>query len=176
MTSKFDDFEQEQFGDRSSDLTEIPMESFELISAYIDGELSPDERQQVQQMLDQDPKVKQLYTQLLGLQTSMQSLAAPPSSKSVADLTAGVFESVAQRRRQRRLFWGGGVVAASIVAVITGSIPGLSPLRPRLAIDELPRKADSAPVMLAVGMNQPAINIPKGLTGYEVELPSTWDN
>ncbi|MEM7759839.1 MAG: zf-HC2 domain-containing protein [Cyanobacteria bacterium P01_A01_bin.40] len=177
MTSKFDDFEQHKSTDSLEAETELPNDCFELLSAYLDGELSPADKNQVQQWLDQDPKIKHLYTQLLALQSNMQRSVAPPSTKSVAEITAGVFNSINNHRRRRRLAWCGSAVAASILASLTGMIPGLSPLGLEVAQEQYPSKGDSpSSVMLAVAVNKPAINIPKGITGYEVELQNSVEN
>ena len=169
MTSKFDSFEHDKFAKNSREEKELPTDCFELLSAYIDGELSPTERNQVQCWLDQDPKIKDLYTQLLSLQSSMQLSIAPPTSKSVAEITTGVFESI-DRRRQRRLVLTGSAIAASILAMITALIPGITPTGLRIAERENSGDTTSESIMLAVAVNQPAINIPKGVNGYQLEL------
>lgn len=176
MTSKFDDFEQDRFDDPSLDNHEIPIERFELLSAYLDDELSPTERQQVQQWLDNDPKIKRLYTQLLGLQTHIQSSEAIASEQEIAEITAGVFEFIDRRRHQRRLIWSGGTIAASIIAAVAGLIPGVTPLEFKLAQEQLPNELDSPTVMLAVAVNKPAINIPDALLlDYGLELRNSAD-
>ena len=168
MTSRYDDFEHNEPALSLSQDGSLPTDYFELISAYIDGELSPQKRNQVQDLLDRDSKIKNLYTQLLTLQGQMQSSTAPPSDKSVAEITAGVFQSIEQRRRHRRLLWGGSAIAASILAGITGLIPGFTS---GLRMAEIRDNGDQAPsVMLAVALNKPAINIPKALNGYEIEV------
>lgn len=174
MTSKYDDFEHNKSAVSSGEDGLMPRDCFELLSAYIDGELSPDERNQVQCLLDRDPKVKNLYTQLLTLQGQMQNSVAPPSNKSVAEITAGVFHSIEQRRRQRRLVWGGSAIAASILAGITGLIPGFSPGLRMAEIQDSEGRRVSQTVMLAVAVNRPAINIPKAANGDGIELNSTY--
>ncbi len=175
MTSKFDDFDHAKFADSSEDGTEIPTDCFELLSAYIDGELSAAEKSQVQRWLDQDPKIKNLYTQLLTLQGNMQLSLAPPSDKSVAEITTGVFKSI-DRRRQRRLVFTGGAIAASILATITALIPGITPSGLRIAEIENTGNLVSTPIMLAVAVNKPAINIPKAINGYQIEFHQLEEN
>ena len=167
MTSRFDgskpDFsvEDQHLGDENS----IP-DSFELLSAYIDGELSPAEKEQVQTWLDCDPEFKQLYLQLLALQGQIQNFVVPKSEKSTVEITAGVFQSIDRhRRRRRKLIWGGSAIAASLIATISGIVPGFSPLSMRIAEVNSPQGV-SRSVMLAVAVDQPAINIPKSVTGY----------
>ena len=175
MTSKFDGFEHAKFADSSGEETEVPTDCFELLSAYIDGELSATEKNQVQGWLDQDPKIKNLYTQLLALQGNMKLSLAPPSDKSIAEITTGVFKSI-DRRRQRRLVFTGGAIAASILATITALMPGITPSGLKMA--EIDNTSDlvSAPIMLAVAVNKPAINIPKAINGYQIESHQLGEN
>ena len=170
MTSKFDGLKPDSAAeDQHLGNENLISDSFELLSAYIDGELSPSEKEQVQTWLDCDPKFKQLYVQLLALQGQIQNFVPPKSEKSTAEITAGVFQSIdSHRRRRRKLVWGGGAIAASFVATISGIIPGLSSLSVKMADVNPPNNIPNS-VMLAVAVDQPAINIPKSLAGYDVE-------
>ena len=168
MTSKFDSFEHDKFAENPREEKELPTDCFELLSAYIDGELSPTERNQVQCWLDQDPKIKNLYTQLLALQGNMQLSIAPPTSKSVAEITTGVFQSI-DRRRQRRLVLTGSAIAAAILTTISALSPGITPSGLRVAERENSGDIVSDSMMLAVAVNKPAINIPKGVNGYQLD-------
>lgn len=167
MTSNFEGLEYEESTENLDLTIESTTERLELLSAYIDGELSAVERNQVQIWLDEDPQFKQLYSQLLALQGQIQHSVAPPSEKSVSEITAGVFRAVDRKRRQRKLFWGGSALAASILAAVAGLIPGTAPLR--MATRENPAEIESKTVMLAVAVNKPAIDIPKALDGYDAE-------
>ena len=143
---------------------------FELISAYIDDELSASERKQVQSWIDREPQMKTLYTRLLALQSQIQSLEAPTSNRSADEIAERVFHSLDRRRRQRRLLLGGSAIAASILATITGLIPGVSPgWKFAQSGDSGQNTADT--VMLAVALDKPAINIPKPINGHSVGQP-----
>ena len=169
MTSNFADFESDPLQPDVA-IEDNSADCFELLSAYLDGELSLGEKQQVEIWLDRDPQIKALYTQLLGLQSQMQHSVAPPSEKSVAEITAEVFATIEVERRhawQNKLVWASGAVAASLLAAF-GLIPGVNPVGWRLAQTDSNTNADS--VMLAVAVNKPAIDIPKGLEGYSDEL------
>jgi anti-sigma factor RsiW len=183
MTSKFEDFEDEQPNVNLNQGIEFPADSFELISAYLDGELSPTERHQVQKWIDQDPQIKAIYSKLLTLQSQIQTLEAPPHQRTVGEITEQVFQSLDRRRRQRRLVLGGSAIAASCLVAITGLISGMMP--PSLRLAQSPSSNKIAPgiesnqiepnnVMLAVALNKPAINIPKLVDGYTtIEQPSS---
>ena len=159
MTSEF------EAEDKYTELDNSTPDSFELLSAYIDGELSPSEKKQVQAWLDCDPEFKQLYTQLLNLQGQIQNFVVPSDEKSTAEIAAGVFQSIDRHHHKRRtLVWGGSAVAASIIPSISGIIPGFSPLSFNVA--KVNSDNISGQVMLAVAVDQPAINIPKSITGY----------
>jgi anti-sigma factor RsiW len=178
MTSKFENFDHDQSMVSSNQQKKLPTDNFELVSAYLDGELSPTERYQVQKWIDEDPQVKQLYHKLLALQGQIQSLEAPPNQRTVGEVTEQVFQSLDSQRRRRKLLLGGGAIAASCFATITGLIPGVMP--PSLRVAQSPNSREFAPnvapeqVMLAVALNKPAINIPKLVNGYTIEGSSSW--
>ena len=175
MTSKFENFENNKSVSKLDAEIELPTDCFELLSAYIDGETSPSQRQQVQIWLDRDPEVKRIYSQLLALQGQMQHSRAPKSEKSVTEITAGVFQSIdSNRRRQRQLIGVGTAIAASVIATISGIVSGTAPLKMRLAtIDNPPELNNSSTVMLAVALDKPAIDIPKAINGYDFEIKPT---
>jgi predicted anti-sigma-YlaC factor YlaD len=182
MTSKFEDFEDDQpivnFNVSLNQEIELPTDSFELISAYLDGELSPIQRHRVQKWIDQDPQMKAIYSKLLVLQSQIQGLEAPPHQRTVGEITEQVFQSLDRRRRQRRLLLGGSAIAASCLVAITGLISGMMPTSLRLAqslssskiVPEIEsNEIEPNNVMLAVALNKPAINIPKLVNGYTIE-------
>ena len=137
---------------------------FELLSAYLDGELEPSERTKVQQWLDEDPEIKQVYLKLLKLHQKMQNSAVPPNNISAEEVSAGVFEQLDRTERQRKRFaWSGGAIAAILLAAITGLIPGTNSTGLRMA--KSPPKI-ATPIMLAVAVNKPAIKIPKAAKAY----------
>lgn len=167
MTSRFDGFQPDLSAeDLYWENENSTPDSFELLSAYIDGELSSTEKQQVQAKLDSDPDFKQLYLQLLNLQGQIQNFVTPPSEKSPAEITEGVFRSIErERRRHRQWIWGGSAIAASLAAAISGTIPGFSIFSPQMAqVDSPGNLSDS--VMLAVAIDRPAINIPKAVRNH----------
>jgi len=170
MTSQFEDFDHDEFAVDSERIAELSTDNFELISAYLDGELSIAEKTQVQIWIDQDPELKAVYTSMLTLQSQMRNLEVPPNSQSTAEITTKVFQSLDRRRRQRQLLLGGGAAAASVAAAIMGLIPGIGDHSLRMA--QSPNITDKPEmVMLAVALNKPAINIPKSVNGYDLGQP-----
>ena len=166
MTPQFENFEHHNSELNSEHLDSMTDRDFELISAYIDGELSPAERKQVQQWLDQDPQTKALYTQLLRLQGQMQNLPAPASAESTAQITTQVFQTIDSQRRRRRVIFSGSAIAASLLTAIS-LFPGTNSWK--FAQSPNVNQGESDTVMLAVALNTPAINIPKSLNGYQVD-------
>ena len=160
MTSKYDDFA--EYRQPNLDLQDTEGDCFELLSAYIDGEATPVERQQVQQWLDNDPEIKKIYIQLLKLQGEMHSLAVPiPADISPEVLSQKVFAEVERSRNQQKLFlWGGGIIATTIIAAISGVIPGLNSPSLKLAESQIEETIPES-VMVAVTLNQPTVTIPK---------------
>jgi anti-sigma factor RsiW len=183
MTFKFEDFEHDQSmvnSNQSNQQEKFSTNNFELISAYLDDELSPTARHQVQKWIDEDPQVKQLYHKLLVLQGQIQSLEAPPNQKTVGEITEQVFHSLDRQRHRRWILLAGSAIAASCLATITGLIPGLMPSSLQLAQSpnsrELVPDVASEQGMLAVALNKPAINIPKLVNGYSLDGTSSVKN
>ena len=168
MTSEFESFKHRDLSvenECSEQKGSIP-DSFELLSAYIDDELSPSNKKQVQTRLDRDPQFKQLYLQLLNLQSQIQNFVVPADDTSTAEITDRVFQSIDRSRNQkRRLMLGSSALAASIIAAFSGLFGGFSSFSPNMAEVNSPNNASKS-VMLAVAVDRPAINIPKSVTGY----------
>jgi len=95
---------------------------FELLSAYLDGEASPEERALVEHWLATDPETQRLYRQLVNLHELCQRLPVPDTGVSADQVVNGVITQITQRAR-KRLVWSGLVVAAS--ALVGGVISGL---------------------------------------------------
>ncbi|MGB3612868.1 MAG: hypothetical protein WBA10_03675 [Elainellaceae cyanobacterium] len=99
---------------------------FELLSAYLDGEVTPAERQQVLLWLEQDQTMQCLYARLLKLRRGLQCMPVPPSNASIEDTLAKVQSRIKRRPRRAMAAWGGTAIAALFVSVVMGSltVPG----------------------------------------------------
>jgi len=146
---------------------------FELLSAYMDGEVTPAERRQVQQWLDTDPQFHKLYLNLLKLQNGVQNIPVPPPEKSAKQLSEAVFQVIDRRKhRSRMVVWGGGAIAATLVAVF-GSLLGNNSPAPQLARYPAPKLQESDLIIalnrppvefeeyLMLPLNRPTIDIPQ---------------
>jgi anti-sigma factor RsiW len=131
---------------------------FELLSAYLDGEVTAEERRQVQQWLDTDSQTKKLYTRLLRLRQDIETLPIPPAQQSCQQLTAQVFQRIdRQRRSQRLLLWGGIAIAAIFIGAISSLLPREG--SPVQQIAEIPL-AETNSESLIIALNHPVLEIP----------------
>jgi hypothetical protein len=144
--------------DADSDNMNEPFQRFELLSAYMDGEITPHERQQVQEWLDTDPQLKQTYLGLLRLQREMPCVPTPSTGITPEQLSERVFQRIEQANRLNRLlFWGGMVVTAVLVGALSNLfIGGQYPSPPPLQQANL--ELESEP--LTITLNQPLIDLP----------------
>lgn len=137
---------------------------FELLSAYLDGEVTAAESRQVEEWLANDASVQCLYARLLKLRQGLKTLPVPATQhKSV------VAEQVLARlRRRSRLVWvfSGAAIAACVVGTLSGLLPG-GESKLQMAQKPISKTAQAtttpvAPVSpLMVALNNPVIEIPK---------------
>jgi anti-sigma factor RsiW len=136
---------------------------FELLSAYLDGEVTADERRQVEAWLETDANTQRLYERLLMVRHTMTSLPIPPSSQSTEQLMGGVFGKL-ERRGRRRWAWGGAAIAATVVGTVSALIPiNLTPASQFGKISEPTSDVASVDVpddALMIALDQPIIEIP----------------
>ena len=130
---------------------------FELLSAYLDGEVTADERRQVEAWLKSDTTTQHLYTRLLKLRQGLRTLPVPPSEQPVEQVVQQV--SARLERKPKRLLWGGLAVAALFVSAVAGSLPR-NEWVPQLAT--APKSQQAIPQdSLMIALDRPVIEIPK---------------
>ncbi|WP_353932967.1 zf-HC2 domain-containing protein [Okeanomitos corallinicola TIOX110] len=140
------------------------VDRFELLSAYLDGEVTAAERRQVEEWLDTDESVKCLYARLLKLRQCVKTMPMPASEQT----PEATFQEVWKRvQRRTRIGWmiGGAAVAACVVSTVSGFIPG-NTSRLQLAQQTIQptvvNTESASPVSpLMVALNNPVIEIPK---------------
>ncbi|MEM1370194.1 MAG: anti-sigma factor [Cyanobacteria bacterium P01_H01_bin.15] len=132
----------------------FPAERYELLSAYVDGEVSVSERRQVQHWLDSDPQVRKYYQHLLQLRQRFNRLAAPEPVLANSEFTSAVWSKIDGQTRRRRIVTIGGGLAAAVVA-------GLA----LLTANRTPQFAagPEAGESLMIAINQPVVEIPPAL-------------
>ncbi len=129
---------------------------FELLSAYLDGELTAAERRQVEYWLANDPEVQRLYTRLLKLREGLQSMPVPPAQQSVENTVGQVLARLNQRPKMA-IGWGGAAIAAIFISALSSILPASqSPVE----LASTPEPA-AKPESLMVALNTPVVAIPK---------------
>ncbi|MDZ7951745.1 MAG: zf-HC2 domain-containing protein [Nostoc sp. DedQUE12b] len=143
----------------------VKRDRFELLSAYLDGEVTATERRQVEEWLANDASVQCLYARLLKLRQGLRTLPVPATQQSPEETVQQVLTRL---RRRSRLNWiaAGAAVAACAIGAISGLVGGGS-MVPQLAQrpQREPIQTSSASIVppspLMVGLNNPVIEIPK---------------
>lgn len=133
------------------------MDRFELLSAYLDGEVTALERRQVQQWLDTDPQVQKWYRQLTKLQQSAKYFPIPVD-QTTHQLSARVFRKLDRRRNQHLCVVGGALVTAIAVGLVIHLFPGRYSTTHQMA-QNLPSvsEVESEPLMIA--LNRPLFDM-----------------
>ncbi|MEA5599164.1 anti-sigma factor family protein [Rivularia sp. UHCC 0363] len=140
----------------------LKRDRFELLSAYLDGEVTAAERRQVEEWLSNDPSARNLHTRLLSLRQGLRNLPIPQSEKSIEETV----DSVMARLRRRSRIWvlGGAAVAACLIGSLSTLIPGGEPGF-RVANQSSEKAQDSSSAEIAslpmVALNKPLMPIPK---------------
>jgi hypothetical protein len=154
-----------------ADYQEDPQDCFELLSAYIDGEVTPAERRQVQEWLDGDPQVQRLYTRLLRVHEALKHVP-PPVSSSAVELSERVFAKIDQQRQGRLYCLGGAMVAACFFATLSSFI--FANNSPIAQIAKGLFNSDSQPQKgLMIALNHPVVAIPDAIESDVIEKDET---
>lgn len=154
-------------------VTTMMRDRFELLSAYLDGEVTAAERRQVEDWLTNDPTTKRLYSRLLMMQDSFQTMPVPPAEQSAQELATKVLQRV-ERKTKRNLVWRGGAIAALLIAVVSAVGGDRQWFAPQFARSPVPAESDGLivalneplveivnPNDLMLGVNAPIVDIPK---------------
>ena len=144
-------------------------ERFELLSAYIDGEATTSERQQVETLLATDTGFQQQYRQMQRMQVAFSEIPVPQTDKSATQLADAVFAKIDRRQNRNLTRWvGGGAIAATLLTVLAG-IGGLfNTNNSQLQMAE----KTNTPAALMVALNDPILSIPSKGEGIEVPMTS----
>lgn len=167
-------------------VTTMMRDRFELLSAYLDGEVTAAERRQVEEWLTNDPTTKRLYSRLMMMQHGFQSMPVPAAEQSAQELAAKVLQRV-ERKPIRNLVVGGGAIAALLIAVVSAVGGGRQLFAPQFAGGPVPAESDGLivalneplveivnPNDLMLGVNAPVMDIPKvGVATPQKSLPKT---
>ncbi len=153
-------FAADSFG-KSPELNGLEKDDFELLSAFLDGEVTAIERQRVQQLLSNDQEMQRLYQRLLKLRQNFDSLPVPVPTKSSHELCQCVFARVDRRRQQRFMIGFGGAIAAMAVGAFSLMRPSTQSLPLQMVQEPTP---SNRPELLMIAVNRPVIEIPASMT------------
>jgi len=153
-----------------------PRDRDELLSAYLDGEVTPAERRQVRQWLANDAEVQRQYRQLCQVRQGLQAMARTSRKSNVAAVEQRVFRRLRWRRVRQGALWGGGAVAAALAAAIGLLSPSSQGPAPQF-VERSPKSSPSvssptegtSPVAnspetgdaLRIELNQPTVEVPQ---------------
>lgn len=153
----------------------LKRDRFELLSAYLDGEVTAAERKQVEEWLANDPESQRLYERLLKLRSSFQTIPVPAAQQPVEQTIELVYQRVDRRSRRRAVVWSGSAIAA----VVLGAVSTVLPTRQLLQIAQSPQQEIEP---LRVALNSPVVEIPKlgivpqGEQSQPIESPQQQQN
>ena len=137
------------------DLDATKRDRFELLSAYLDGEVSPDERRLVVVWLDEDPEAQCLYQRLLQLRQGFQGLS--PEHWQTTSPCEAAEQVVSKLNNRFRTTCMAGMTAAAVLVV--GIFSGaLQPIE-RMGLGTM--SASQPNDNLEIALDQPPILIPK---------------
>jgi len=143
--------------DTKHDASVAPLrDRFELLSAYLDGEITAAERRQVEDWLANDPSVQCLSSRLLKLRQGMRSIAVPVSDRSVEQTVNQVFSKL-ERRPRMAAAWGGLAIAALFIGALYNQPPSVQYAASEAA--QMPQPVRQEALMIA--LDRPVIEIPK---------------
>lgn len=163
----------------ASSMETLQRDRFELLSAYIDGEVTAAERKQVETWLATDPTMQRLHSQLLRLHHGFQNLPDPAPAQSVEQTVEQVLARV-DRRPNLRLVWGGAAVAALVIGgiatVFSGDrMPLLQTAQESKQEEQVkasqPEAADAEPLLIA--LDRPLVAIPKAPVAQPTDQNAT---
>jgi anti-sigma factor RsiW len=129
----------------------------ELLSAYLDGEVTAAERQQVEEWLATDARMQQLHRRLLKLHHGWQSLPALENQESPEKMAHAVFAKMEKRSLRKRFVISGGAIAAVLLATVSSLIFSDNSPVPEIAISNQPQTASEP---LKIALNRPVVPIP----------------
>jgi anti-sigma factor RsiW len=134
----------------------LKRDRFELLSAYLDGEVTAAERRQVEDWLANEPEVQRLYARLLKLRQELRTLPVPPVEQSVEQTIQHVFRRI-NRRVHLTVICGGTAIAALFIGAVSGTLPA----RQFAEIAQSPKSVVAPGETLMVALNTPVVEIPK---------------
>jgi anti-sigma factor RsiW len=103
------------------------LEKFELLSAYLDGEVNAAERKQVELWMQEDAAFRAMYNKMRGMHQAIEQIPLPPVTEPIHKFADEVFAKIDQRRQFKFFKVAGGACVAAMVAagaVFTATFQG----------------------------------------------------
>jgi hypothetical protein len=144
------------------DLDVMKRDRFELLSAYLDGEVTPEERQLVISWMNSDPSAKCLYNRLLTLRQGFRQDFVDPACACDAEVTVSRVLKCLNQRFQLVSMASVGVVVLGALSFLSGGLSS-SHLLWRWAIAP---QSES----LQLTLDQPVFPIPKSPTATTITV------
>ena len=145
----------------------LKRDRFELLNAYLDSEVTADERRQVEDWLVNDPVAQKLHCRLLKLRQGMKAMPVPQVPESVHHQVDAVIHR-SDRRWQVMVAWGSTAVAALFIGLLSGVVPGDRGVIPQVAESPVmpldrPTNVSALPKedVLMIALDKPVVTIPK---------------
>ncbi|MBM0741566.1 Fis family transcriptional regulator [Phormidium sp. CLA17] len=171
MTFNFDSQNSEQMPSGADDfnvparsLDAVQRDRFEMLSAYMDGEVTADERRMVEEWLANDPTVQKLHFRLLKLRQTFQAMPVPTANEKAVQQTVDAVLARVDRRSRFSAIWGGIALAAVAVGAVSTSLMGdRSPFfqMAQSSRDGAQTQTAVKPEPLLIALDQPLIAISK---------------
>lgn len=96
---------------------------FELLSAYLDGEVTAKERRQIEDWLITDPGVQRLYARVLKLRQAWQPMPVPAAQQPGLATVRQVFPRL-NNRPKLAVICGATVLATVLLGALSARLPG----------------------------------------------------
>jgi len=161
----------------------VKRDRFELLSAYLDGEVTAAERRQVEEWLAHDPTIQHLYTRLLKLRQGLRTMPVQQLQQPIAETVQQV---LARSHRRSRIAWmsGGAAIAACAIGAVLGLLPNGESQVPQMAqkqstppteqVQPPPLPLPASPLMIAI--NNSVVPIPKAAEASVEVSPENKEN
>lgn len=142
----------------------LQRDRFELLSAYLDGEVDAAERKQVEEWLQNDTIVQGLYKRLLNLRSGMQNMPVPATEPAVEKTVEQVLARIERQPKLRLILGGVAAAAALALAAISSLLTSEPSFSPQMATEPQPK---ATPEKLMIAINNPVVEIPKPAQSYQ---------
>jgi ferric-dicitrate binding protein FerR (iron transport regulator) len=182
MTSNFDQYEPKQpspNGGRDGDgsFSEAPdslkRDRFELLSAYLDGEVTAPERRQVEEWLKTDPKMQGLYARMLKMQQGVRRLPTPAPAQTVEQTVQQVVSRIERKPKRVAFLSGAMAIAALFVGAVVSNLPR-GEFAPQLATAPYSQQVIPSDGLM-IALDRPIIDIPKATISTPNPSPRTFE-